>query len=175
MLYIIGPSGSGKTTTLTHLLAGIPATDILQPIAHTVYTTGAIQLGKRRGTFSGTDALSLGVQPKAIDFLRTIRPTALIAEGDRLANDAFFHEAMRQEYDLHIILLDVDKQESARRRAQREHPMSASFVKGRETKAHNLANLWDHATRIIDARQGVEDVVAALRDEPAIRAARGER
>lgn len=167
LLYIIGPSGAGKTTLAAKIMEGIPGATEDQPIAHTIYNSGAIELGKRRGTFSGTDALSLGVNPKAIDFIIATTATAVLGEGDRLANHKFFTAAWLAGWDLRLVYLALPPEDASRRREQRGHPMRASFVKGRATKAANLAAEWAKDCTTLDARMSPSALVDALWDNPS--------
>jgi energy-coupling factor transporter ATP-binding protein EcfA2 len=175
LLYVIGPSGSGKSTLVRHLLGDLTRAELKDPIGHILYRSGAIQLGTNRTTFSGTDALPLNVNPKAIRFIQETSAPAVIAEGDRLANDKFFDAAIKAGWDLTIVYLSITDDECARRRSERHHAMSPSFVKGRATKSVNLYRRWQASANvlILNANRAPEDIARELTSHPAVRIARG--
>lgn len=172
LLYLIGPSGSGKTTTLSAALGPLHRAELAKPLAHIRYPSGAVQLGATRAPFGGTDALPMNANPKAIQFLRETDAPALIAEGDRLANAPFFQAAIDAGWDLTIYLLDLPEEEAARRRNERRHAMSATFVKGRRTKVENIARAWPDKTTRIDATQPIGTLADIIRAHPAVQIAR---
>lgn len=147
VIYVIGPPGAGKTTLVNgalHLLGREPAT-FTQPIPHVRY--GDVwMLGKQREQFGGTDALSMSIQPKVIEWLHTMtqphqdRPRVLIGEGDRLANNSFFNAVHTCGYKLTIIHLDLDAPQARARALARGTEQSATWWKGRYTKVNNLVN-----------------------------------
>jgi ribose 1,5-bisphosphokinase PhnN len=115
-----------------------------------------------RGAFSGTDGLSLGINPRAIAWLSEdwLCPYRLvIAEGDRLANPAFI-DAVRQHWALQVIVL-TGPAEAAQRRLSRGTTQNESWVKGRITKVQNLAAAYGDA--FVDASGSVDDTVELLR------------
>lgn len=171
-LYLIGPSGSGKTTAMT-LALGTPGESRVKPIGHTVYPSGAIQLGVERPTFGGTDALPLDVNPKAIQFLHETEAPALIGEGDRLANSKFFRAALEAGWELTIAYLDTPEELARQRRLKRGSTYRESWAKGRHTKARRLADEWGRLVWRLDGRKRPEDIAARLRQHPAIQLARG--
>jgi energy-coupling factor transporter ATP-binding protein EcfA2 len=172
-LYIIGPSGSGKSTLMKHLTAGIPFATDPGPPAHIIYRGGAVELGTARDGFRGTDALPLNISPRAVSFVRYTTAPALLAEGVRLAHRGFFTAVLDAGFDLTLAVLDLDPETAAERRAERHHPMSASFVKGRATKTIRLAEEWKPYVLHLDARETTEAIALHLIDHPAIIRARG--
>src|SRR5947208_9892815 len=101
LIYLIGAPGSGKSTVMAaataHLhrtaLPGRPARDLLTD------TTGpiAVELGARRGSFSGTDALPMDAVRHAEAWLRDTHPGAplVLGEGARLGNARFLQAAVQ--------------------------------------------------------------------------------
>jgi shikimate kinase len=169
-IYIIGAPGSGKSTAVKRALElvywGQP-TQRLEPIPHVDYGAGCIQLGKVRDTgFSGTDALGMGINPRAIEFIKSRPAAVIIGEGDRLANAAFL-TAADQAGVLTLVWLDVAP-EVARERAQQRalllgtKEQTESWWKGRYTKTARLAGGWPHIR--IDATQPAEHVAQDLAD-----------
>lgn len=151
-IYLIGAPGSGKSTALKRALEirrwGDPVQK-LAPIPHLDYGAGLIQLGRVRETgFSGTDALGMAINPRAIEFLESRPANIVLGEGDRLANSGFLSAADRTG-TLTLIWLDVPPEvarQRARERALRlgTKEQTESWWKGRYTKTARLAGGWPH-------------------------------
>lgn len=163
-VYVVGIPGAGKTTAVAGAL------EILEwrvekvrdvPLPYTRYTNGAIQLGKERGTMSGTDALSMSISPTACQYVRTVPTELLLAEGDRLAHAKFF-EACLSVGELDIVFLDVSPSLAHSRTVFRGGAQNAQWVRGRITKIDNLIARYPHYR--IDASKSPEKVAAALAD-----------
>lgn len=170
LLYIIGIPGSGKSTALAAALQGLPVVGQgSQPFAMVHYKYG-VQLGRVRKAFSGTDALSLSVQPRAEDWITAAPPyvQAVVAEGDRLANVGFFRSATQAGWALDVIYLDVPLQIARQRCLERGSNQNEVWWKGRCTKVANLC-----AQRLvyrIDGTLSVAAVAAGLQSRPALQA-----
>jgi hypothetical protein len=138
---IIGMPAAGKTTALaaaTELLGWRVAAHYRHPVPHVVYDNLAKQLGRVRPEMGGTDALSMSIGPKAIEWVLS-RPTdLLLAEGDRLAYDAFL-DAAASVGTLELVWLDVAPDLArARALARNEKAQNLTWVKGRIRKVDNL-------------------------------------
>ena len=102
------------------------------------------------GTFSGTDRLSMAVQPQVMDFLKAInkdfKNPIVLFEGDRLftKNNLLY---LQRYYDLKIIILKGAPDTIAKRHIDRKDNQSATFIKGRQTKVKNIEN---HFKDIVD-------------------------
>lgn len=145
LIYLIGAPGSGKSTLMAHLTAeydrepvtteGLPRDELL--------IDGELigcELGRRRGTFSGTDALHLGIHPLACAWLASGPPERLVlAEGQRLATRAFLAAGVDGGRDVDLLWLDPPPETCAERRARRGSTQRESFVKGAATRAARLA------------------------------------
>lgn len=169
-IYIIGAPGAGKSSAVKRALElvhwGNP-TEVLKPIPHLDYGAGCIQLGRVRETgFSGTDALGMAINPKAIDFIESSPANVVIGEGDRLANAGFLSAADRAGI-LTLVWIDVPPEiarERARARALRlgTKEQTESWWKGRYTKTSRLAGGWPHIR--IDGTGHPETVAQSLAD-----------
>ncbi len=152
LTYVIGAPGVGKSTAVAaaiRLLGWGEPTQELKPFAHQVYGRyDAVQLGKQADNgFPGTDTLSLGVNPKAVEFISNSTARTVIAEGDRLANRRFL-EAAATNYAVSIVTihapLPVMYERMLERAAQNgTPPQKESWWNGRYTKTQNLRN-WTH-------------------------------
>ena len=140
LLYIIGIPGSGKTTLLGAALVGVPSIgQTTRPFTHVIYL-GGCQLGALRGKFSGTDALSMSVQPKVVEWLNGPCPYVnIVGEGDRLANLSFFQGVLDAGWQLEVVYLAVPESIAQQRCVERGSAQDPSWWKGRVTKVRNLA------------------------------------
>jgi len=158
MLYVIGAPGSGKTTALRHVLEPFSKEVINLPPKVTYYEAGAlVQIGYDRGTFSGTDTLAMNAQPRILQALDDYRWDNVVAEGDRLANVGFFEGVRAIGYDLTVAYMDTPLAMAAERREMRGSDQNQSWVNGRITKAHRLAERC--ATVTLDGKPW-SDVIA---------------
>jgi hypothetical protein len=103
----------------------------------------AVELGKRRATFSGTDALPQAVIGDAIDWMISQTETDLVfGEGARLGVRRFLSASAAAGYA--VIVGYVEHAEIGGWRIAREHALgraqNSSWVQGRATAARNLAN-----------------------------------
>lgn len=154
-VYIIGAPGSGKTTALQSALQtlGLPhPTQRNEPIPHLTYGHAVAQPGRDRGAFSGTDALAMGINPKACQWLASQPAPTVIGEGDRLANKRFFATA-QQVGTLTVVWLDVSSSVARARCSRRAtlhntKPQDPAWWKSRETKVKRIASSTANVTRI---------------------------
>jgi hypothetical protein len=170
LLYLIGQPGSGKSTVCDWMTESLEFEQLDQPFAHRVWQgtprVPVVELGARRERFSGTDALSMSVQPKVVDYLAAEKPELVLAEGDRLANSKFFTAVLGLGYQLWLVRLLVSAAVAERRRYDRVlalggKPQNTSWVQGRVTKNRRLAEEWDPLE--IDADRPVIAVLHDLR------------
>ena len=150
LLYIVGYPGVGKTTGLACALSGVPYQQMLLPFAHIRYA-GGVQLGRERGMFSGTDALALNVQPKAVDFMEWTDARSVVAEGDRLANLKFLRSVQDAGWVVSLTLLEVEPDIARLRANGRGSIQNESWYRGRVTKVNKLVQKWDGNITKIDA------------------------
>ncbi len=141
-MYIFGEPGSGKSTLLAHLTRMLwHGPDAEHPFAHRVYACGVTELGARRKDFPGTDALSMSVQPRVVEWLGDTNPQLVIGEGDRLANGKFFDAVRNLGYSLKLYVL-VGEEASALHRRIRGSEQDDKWLAGRRTKVYNLKDEW---------------------------------
>lgn len=163
--YIIGEPGVGKSTFMAAAFEGIPGYVLDKPFAHTIHGD-VVEIGKSREGFSGTDALSMSVQPKVLDWLKLGPYAQIMAEGDRLSTKSFFDGVKEAGYRLTIIALVAPRDEMEHRRIERSarlgvKPQDETWVAGRRTKVANLMKAYNHVT--IDATLPVTDMLESVR------------
>jgi hypothetical protein len=147
LIYIFGEPGAGKSTLVRDALGKLIKEGMKQtkPFAHTVFRMQAgfaAYLGADDGSlFPGTDRLSMGVQPKAIQFLKTCGISTVIAEGDRLGTKTFLGEVVQLGW--HVLAIHAISDKAAQHRAERAKaagkPQNETWVKGRISKVLSLA------------------------------------
>jgi adenylate kinase family enzyme len=145
-LYIIGEPASGKSTLTAALTKGAASSIAMKPFGHMYWEAPGgtvVELGVRRSEFSGTDALSMSVQPKVLAQLDVEPPKLLMAEGDRLANMKFFSALKAMGYNLTVVnltppevVLDTWRQ---RRNERLGKAQDDTWLRGRQSKVRNLA------------------------------------
>ena len=110
VIAIGGEPGSGKSTLMKEILKHlekyvyIKCYDSFKLVPYiqcgSVYILGKYDEGE---TFSGTDRMSMAVQPEAIKFLASLNKDSIILfEGDRLFTSSFLEHCV-ENYDTEII------------------------------------------------------------------------
>lgn len=146
LLLIIGAPGAGKSTLMAKLTDSCSRTPVAAPVGHDVLRPlipvdgwSAAEIGRRRDGHAGTDALSMSVQPRVVQWLATHPHHLLLAEGDRLANLRFVAEANRAGYYVTLIYLDAPGHVLDARCHARGTTQDARWRAGRATKVRRLA------------------------------------
>ena len=99
------------------------------------YILGKYEEGE---TFSGTDRMSMAVQPEAIKFLASLEKNAVVLfEGDRLFTASFLEHCV-ENYDTEILYLETDKDVRQERYKERGSNQNETWLRGRETKIANI-------------------------------------
>jgi hypothetical protein len=150
LVYLSGEPGAGKSTLMAELTrrwASYALDADERGPARILYedTQGrgvAVELGKRRDSFSGTDALPQAVIASAVAYLTAPEADLLLAEGARLANERFLTAALTSGWAVTLVHLDprgAGEERRAKRAAELgKPPQNPSWVKGRITAARNL-------------------------------------
>lgn len=149
LIYLVGAPGAGKSTLMWELTSrwtrtpapeGLTRDYLLDPQTSALE---AVELGKRRPHFSGTDALGQSVIATAIHWMINQAEVDLVfAEGARLGNRRFLSACAAAGYL--VILGHLEHPQIADWRLARERELgrtqNLSWVQGRTTAARNLAN-----------------------------------
>ncbi len=141
-------------------IGGVPAsgkTTLIRALRKKLGKKSSFKFGKLRGEcypdnvflfgiydeklFSGTDRLSMAVQPDTVDFLKYIcdkkEKYSVIFEGDRLFNGSFI-EKMKEYGECKIYMLTAHKEITAQRHIDRQDEQTERFIKSRYTKLNNI-------------------------------------
>ena len=142
VIAIGGNPGSGKSTLMKRLI------DYYTPVKkyeefklvpylqnNNIYILGKYDEGE---VFSGTDRMSMAVQPEAIKFLASLSEDSIVLyEGDRLFTASFL-ENCAEKYDLKIIHLRTESYVREERYKQRGSDQNVTWLLGRESKINNI-------------------------------------
>jgi uridine kinase len=142
VIAIGGEPGSGKSTLMKKLIEVFevePKYNEVKLVPYlqkgNVYVLGKYEEGE---VFSGTDRMSMAVQPEAIKFLSTLPSDAVVLyEGDRLFTSSFLEHCLDM-YDLNIIYLQTKKEVRQERYKDRGSDQNETWLQGRETKIANI-------------------------------------
>ena len=142
VIAIGGEPGSGKTTLMKQLINhyGVePKNDAFKLVPYlqkeNIYVLGKYEEGE---VFSGTDRMSMAVQPEAIKFLASVPSNGIVLfEGDRLFTASFLEHCL-DKYDLKIIYLSTTKHIREERYKERGSNQNETWLQGRETKISNI-------------------------------------
>ena len=144
VIAIGGEPGSGKSTLMNKILDQYSwkmEYDKVKLVPYLTNTDGVYVLGKyfeEGQTFSGTDRMSMAVQPEAIKFLASLpKDSIVLFEGDRLFTSSFLEHCI-DNYELEIIYLQTDKDVRTERYKERGSNQNETWLQGRETKIANI-------------------------------------
>jgi AAA15 family ATPase/GTPase len=102
----------------------------------------------KQHVFSGTDRLSMAVQPHAVEFLEGFDQLypgfSVFFEGDRLGNISFLKKC-KELGELKVFVLKASEEEKAKRHKIRQDNQSEKFLKGRVTKITNIIEAFPDA------------------------------
>jgi ribose 1,5-bisphosphokinase PhnN len=168
LIYLVGPPGVGKSTLMACLTARCERQPDLKPFAHDwLYrdtTPVGIELGRRREAFSGTDAMSMSVQPKAVEWIARRRHELILAEGARLATYGFLTAARTAGYAVTLVHLNAPEKELEARRRARGSDQNPSWIAGATSRARRIAEQMalDATVHRVSADQPTEEMLAQL-------------
>lgn len=146
VIAIGGEPGAGKSTLMKNIMHAYHFENCfdkfkLVPYHHStdqnknIYILGKYEEGEK---FSGTDRMSMAVQPEAVKFLASLPDGAIVLyEGDRLFTASFLEHCL-DNYDLEIIYLETDKEVRKDRYKERGSDQNETWLQGRETKIANI-------------------------------------
>jgi len=137
IIAIGGVPASGKTTLMRKIIekykpfVGFKFGLVrgLYSNAHDLYVIGIYN----KSLFSGTDKLSMAVQPDFMKMINKVKTGTIIFEGDRLFNQSLFDKI---KCDINVILVDDDVCEQRHR--QRKDNQTDKFKKAKHTKIQNI-------------------------------------
>lgn len=142
VIAIGGEPGAGKSTLMKRVLEHLqaePKYDAVKLVPYlqkdNIYILGKYEDGQ---VFSGTDRMSMAVQPEAIKFLATLPSNAVVLyEGDRLFTASFL-EHCNENYDTQIVYLKTTKDVRTERYKERGSNQDETWLRGRESKIANI-------------------------------------
>lgn len=142
VIAIGGEPGAGKSTLMKDILSKLDWKEeytsfkLVPYLQHgKYYILGKYEEGE---TFSGTDRMSMAVQPEAIKFLATLdKDSVVLYEGDRLFTASFLEHCV-ENYDLEIIYLQTDQTIREERYKERGSNQNETWLQGRMTKIANI-------------------------------------
>ena len=148
VIAIGGVPASGKTTLMNALRGKLEYKTNFKfgKLVGECYNNNVFLLGiYDEKLFSGTDRLSMAVQPDAVKFLKKLKSMpenyTVIFEGDRLFNQSFIEEIKKiANYSLYMLValpVNVDQ-----RHIDRNDTQTETFKKSRKTKLQNIFNAY---------------------------------
>lgn len=142
VIAIGGEPGSGKSTLMKKFMESGQWEEKYDSFKLVPYlqSGNCYILGKyeEAQVFSGTDRMSMAVQPEAIKFLASLpKDSVVLYEGDRLFTSSFLEDCS-EKYDLSIIYLSTNKEIRSQRYKDRGSDQDETWLRGRETKINNI-------------------------------------
>jgi dephospho-CoA kinase len=146
VIAIGGVPATGKTSMMREIIKHhMPLTTFKYKLVRGLYNrkTNVYIIGiYDNSLFSGTDKLSMAVQPDFIKLVQMEPRGTFIFEGDRLFNRSLF-----QKVDCEIFVLDADEDLIHKRHIDREDTQTDQFKKSKRTKIQNI--LVSHKVTIL--------------------------
>lgn len=142
VIAIGGEPGCGKTTLMNRIIKCYelePKYDAFKLVPYmqkdNIYVLGKYEEGE---VFSGTDRMSMAVQPEAIKFLASLPDEAIVLfEGDRLFTASFLENCC-DKYNTNIFYLQTTPETRKERYKLRGSEQNETWLQGRETKIGNI-------------------------------------
>tara|TARA_R100001015_G_C4621996_1_gene179334 strand:+ start:21 stop:536 length:516 start_codon:yes stop_codon:yes gene_type:complete len=137
IIAIGGMPASGKTTLMKKIIKEyIPLNTFKYKLVRGMYCPRRLIyfIGVYdESTFSGTDKLSMAVQPHFVQLLSKLTKGVFVFEGDRLFNQSLFDKVKCEK-----IIIDAEEETLERRHKQRNDNQSDKFIKAKRTKLNNI-------------------------------------
>lgn len=158
LVYVVGQPGAGKSTLMAALTREYHRTQVEGPVPHDILThpvTGAVvgaEMGRRRETFSGTDALASSIITQAVPWIQHVPYTLLLGEGARLGNQRFLLAARGAGYCVTLALVDHELAETWREARSNvlQRTQNEAWVRGRHSASVNLARAMEsHSVQVV--------------------------
>jgi broad-specificity NMP kinase len=155
ILAVAGQPGTGKTTLFRrfiaqHQWAVVEPKKTLNGLYCAeldLYILGKYAEGE---VFSGTDKLSMSVQPMADAFVKETQSNVLF-EGDRLTNGKFYDALLSlPDTEVNFLILSAKDATLKARYAERGSDQSETFLRGRETKIAKILSNFDYRPNIVE-------------------------
>ena len=177
VIAIGGEPGAGKSTPMRRLIEDIKAVPKyneykLVPYLQyfEIFILGKYEEGE---VFSGTDRMSMAVQPEAIKFLAYLPENAIVLfEGDRLFTASFLEHCV-EKYDTKIVYLKTTKDIRSDRYKERGSEQNETWLQGRETKIANILtnmtlmfNIETFENNNLDQQQAVYERILSYVQQP---------
>lgn len=175
-IHIFGPPGAGKTTVMQRVRykMGAYAVATYTPLPHLLWKRKgddlpvALELGTKREGFSGSDTLSMSIIGKAEAWIAHRPHRLMFCEGDRLSNDRWFQAVKDAGYDFKAFYLAAEDGVLQGRRLARARELArplqdSTWVRGRTSKAANLAAKWPN--HFLDAAKDVNTLADEIMKE----------
>jgi broad-specificity NMP kinase len=142
VIAIGGNPGSGKSTLMKRVIEFYTPEkkyDVFKLVPYLqnnkIYILGKYDDGE---VFSGTDRMSMAVQPEAIKFLASLPADSIVLyEGDRLFTSSFLEDCA-DKYELKIFHLSTDPEVREVRYKERGSNQNVTWLQGRESKINNI-------------------------------------
>ena len=142
VIAIGGNPGSGKSTLMKRLIEYYTPEkkyDVFKLVPYlqnnNIYILGKYDEGE---VFSGTDRMSMAVQPEAIKFLASLPADSIVLyEGDRLFTASFLEDCA-EKYDLKIVHISTRADVREERYKERGSNQNVTWLQGRESKINNI-------------------------------------
>lgn len=152
LLYICGAPGVGKSTVMRTIRrpwdcsverdSRVPHVLLRHPL--TGHPAG-MELGAPRPEFPGTDALSMSIAPRALEFLGTAPYPFAMGEGARLAARPFMECVAARGASVTLVRMVADPELLEERWRARGAKQSPSWRKGADTRARRFGEWFSDA------------------------------